>query len=182
MSSGLNLNIKTQNSNWFRAPSPSKSPSRTIEWRSSSLNPCSPSKAEFLLRLSNVMTPFSRSFNRLKPLQSSSIRPSPPSFPAMMGKQSWKWVWEFCAAIADKTERDVRYRELRENERRERWVKVELRKEIYKEERRRGIGFSKKEGEHWRQLSYRSRRRKVGHQGFRRRSQKGKTVNTEIWK
>lgn len=95
--SGLSLNINTQNSIWFNAPSQSKSPSLIIDLTSSSVRSPRPSTAAALRRrLSNVMTPFSRSINSSNPLQSSPIRPSPPSFPAIAGRKSWKVGSVFC--------------------------------------------------------------------------------------
>lgn len=117
ISSGLNLNIKTQNSIWLRVPSPSKSPSISIDWRSSSLKPCNPNKAEFFFRLSKVMTPLSESFKRLNPLHSSSIRPSPPSLLAMKGRSSWKWDCWFCDVIVKELKQE------RESTEVERWIR-----------------------------------------------------------
>uniref|UniRef100_A0A803R6C3 Uncharacterized protein n=1 Tax=Cannabis sativa TaxID=3483 RepID=A0A803R6C3_CANSA len=66
--SGLNLNMKTQNSIWLRAPSPSKSHSLTILTSSSSLIFCRPKMVAFDLKLSNVINPFSLSINSSNPL------------------------------------------------------------------------------------------------------------------
>lgn len=89
--SGLSLNINTQNSIWFNAPSQSKSPSLIIHRTSSSDKSPRPRTAAALRRrLSKVMTPFSLSIKSSNPLQSSPIRPSPPRFPAIAGRKSWK--------------------------------------------------------------------------------------------
>jgi hypothetical protein len=85
---GLNLNMRVQNSISFKAPSPSKSPSLSMHITSSSLIPSNPSKAEFLFKLSNVITPFSSSTSNRNPLHSSFINPSVPSFSTMAGKKS----------------------------------------------------------------------------------------------
>jgi len=85
---GLNLNIRTQNSIWESAPSPSRSPSLIMLASSSSLKSCNPIAAEFFLKLSNVITPLSLSISTWNPLHSSSIKPSPPSLPAITGNKS----------------------------------------------------------------------------------------------
>ena len=95
--SGLSLNMSTQNSIWFNAPSRSKSPSSIIHLTSSSVKSPSPRTADaFRRKLSKVMTPLSLSMSSSNPLQSSSMRPSPPSFPAIAGKKSWKVGSWFC--------------------------------------------------------------------------------------
>ena len=92
INSGLNLNIKTQNSIWVSAPSPSRSPSLIMLTSSSSFKSCSPKSAAFSLKLSNVITPFSLSTSSSNPLQSSFISPSPPSLVAMTGSKSSKAI------------------------------------------------------------------------------------------
>ncbi|KAI3457259.1 hypothetical protein Pfo_013922 [Paulownia fortunei] len=58
----------------FHAPSPLRSPSVTILCNSSSLKSCSPRRAEFFFKLSNVMSPFSLSISSLNPLHNSPIK------------------------------------------------------------------------------------------------------------
>lgn len=88
MSWGLRRSMRTQNSHWLRAPSPSPSPSRSMARRSSSARAERPSSAALRLRLSKVMRPRAGSMRRRKPLQSSSMSPSSPSFSAIRGRWS----------------------------------------------------------------------------------------------
>lgn len=104
--SGLNLNIRVQNSISSRAPSPSISPSMTMHINSSSLIPCIPSKAEFFFKLSNVITSFSLSISRQNPFLSSFMNPSVPSLSTMVGKKSSKTTTLFSDAIDAADEND----------------------------------------------------------------------------
>ncbi|CAL9103545.1 unnamed protein product [Musa hybrid cultivar] len=85
---GLRRTMRTQNSHWLSAPSPSVSPSRSIARSSSSRRPSRPSRPALRLRLSKVMSRRRGSMRRRKPLQSSSMRPSSPSLSAMRGRKS----------------------------------------------------------------------------------------------
>uniref|UniRef100_A0A6N2KK77 Uncharacterized protein n=1 Tax=Salix viminalis TaxID=40686 RepID=A0A6N2KK77_SALVM len=86
--SGLSLTIRMQNSVSLRAPSPSRSPSLTIASASSLLIPSIPRSAEFLRRLSDVISPFLGSARRRNPPHNSDTKVSTPSLSAIIGNKS----------------------------------------------------------------------------------------------
>ncbi|CAL9174157.1 unnamed protein product, partial [Musa hybrid cultivar] len=105
--SGLRRTMRTQNSHWLSAPSPSESPSRSMARRSSSPRAPRPSSAALRLRLSKVMSPRRGSMSRRKPLESSSMRPSSPSFSTMRGRKSSNSTGCRRAAMGDGFNRSI---------------------------------------------------------------------------